>query len=126
MSREIRFRALRDDMATGWVYGSLCYDAFGNPRIQEKHGGLFVTCLKGTEGQYTGITDKNGIEVFDGSVTYEGECEVFWCDTCHGWAIKNREVNNCHQCDGDFTWLDFVDDIKAGRTSIDEHPTPTN
>lgn len=124
MSREIKFRA-QSIIDGAWKYGNLAWRTEHNVIIRDSRGQDW-TCKPGTEGQYTGITDKNGIEVFDGSVTYEGECEVFWCDTCHGWAIKIREVNNCHQCDGDFTWLDFVDDIKAGRTSIDEHPAPTN
>ena len=36
MKREIKFRALKDDMSNcNWIYGQLVYDAIGQPRITE-------------------------------------------------------------------------------------------
>lgn len=67
MSREIKFRALYDDMSFQWKYGMLIYEG-SVPRIQQKGTMLFSTCLKGTEGQFTGLLDKNGVEIYEGDI----------------------------------------------------------
>lgn len=84
--RVIKFRAMRDDMNPSWVYGSLLYGG-DIPRIQELPlFSLFTTCLKGTEGQFTGLQDKNGKDIYEGDKImhgggqYRGPGEVRWCE----------------------------------------------
>ena len=93
MKREIEFRGKRVD-GKGWAHGSLLLPHAGNDS-------MFIIGWNGSDfevnpdtiGQYTGLTDRNGVKVYEGDVNEDGGV-VIWnaSDASFCWDYPSLEV----------------------------------
>ena len=72
--REIKFRGKYGN--NPWLYGSLVTGNRNNNGIQERNSSAAILVDDGSIGQYTGVKDSNGKEVYEGDIVRIG-CEGF-------------------------------------------------
>ena len=102
MNREIKFRGMS---VNGWVYGYylVMQDDFGSatPTIYDLKTNKFTPVEEETVGQYTGIKDKNGKEIYEGDIVGSNnghKYKVIYDDTrfigvCRGWVCY---IDSCY------------------------------
>ncbi|MCR5075089.1 MAG: YopX family protein [Ruminococcus sp.] len=97
--REILFRAKRK-ATNEWVFGYFAneYDDFQiyvQPQIITRSGREYVN--ENTLGQFTGLTDKNGVKIFEGDLVkgtaYSGKFVgvIVWIDEIGGFGVRYRK-----------------------------------
>ena len=94
--REIKFRG-KASLYNIWVYGCYCATKI-NTFIIDENGELFPI-YKDTVGQYTGLKDKNGKEIYEGDLVKfpsglggKETCIIYYDEWQNSLNIKNYPI----------------------------------
>ena len=90
--REILFRGKKSKDGQ-WAKGLLVKDVKGHMRIQFNPTAFSVVVIPETVGQFTGLTDKSGVNIFEGDICRDSEGKymvVSWSKKFASWVLNRK------------------------------------
>src|SRR5690554_4719399 len=127
--REIKFRGLKDS-TNEWIYGSLVLNEVSNSLIipigkyisspEMAHKGVWVKTY--TVGQYTGLKDKNGKEIYEGDiVSYFGlKYEVLFKNGAFGWMEDGEFYSFNEMARSEFNKFEIIGNVYEDLELLEE------
>lgn len=96
--REILFRG-KEVESSDWYYGDIFHSSMNvdTTRIHDYINRANVEIIPDTLGQFTGLTDKNGVKIFEGDLVkgtaYSGKFVgvIVWIDEIGGFGVRYRK-----------------------------------
>lgn len=116
--REIKFRG-KSTINNEWVYGNFAnlrgHHCIISPFEDVKNINAQYIYAK-TLGQYTGLKDKNGVEIYENDEAKK-DLFVYWDEYECGWNLRDKETNNEYRIT-DIMGLEVIGNIHIGGDII--------